>query len=92
MSTLAQRVFAAVREKEAAEDALSDELLRLGVIKDHEWADLWVDGHDGSIEISGLPAGVVLTTEQQQALWSLGFDRCWTHDTSTAQHYYRRGR
>ena len=61
----------------SVEEEVHDFLREL--LGEESFEDTTYDWYDSSVEIFGVKADLVLTEEQQQALWKAGFDRCWTH-------------
>lgn len=39
--------------------------------------DFITDEYDNSIELTGVPSGYELTSEQLSKLWAMGFAKCW---------------
>lgn len=82
MSALAAELFEAISKQSRLEsdifDAITEIVGRCGY--------LGFDDYDASVEIYSVAADLVLTQEQQNKLWTMGFRRCWTHTTSTRDH------
>lgn len=82
--TIANRLFESSRIRGHAEGDLSDALEAAGIpFDDYGW-----DSYDGSLELKGVPDDFRLSSEQQTAIYKMGFAKVYVNHINKWETHY----